>query len=171
MFHVHRPDDTERRMTSPRNPAEGRCAEVETRYTEMFMPISSKDVLVKLETITQAWSKLRPAKTFAGLTLEQFLAAIKPSYDVRAEIAESELHLQSGQARRVTIDEASLKIGQRIVNAVKADPEEGDDGEVYVAMGYVRKRDRKSGLTQRKREGKTAEGPSLEALRKDGAGQ
>ncbi len=53
----------------------------------MFMPISSKDVLVKLETITQAWSKLRPAKTFAGLTLEQFLAAIKPSYDVRAEIA------------------------------------------------------------------------------------
>ena len=121
------------------------------------MPISSKNTLAKLETISQAWVKLRPGKTFAGLTLEQFLAAIKPSYDVRAEIAESELRMQSAQARRVTVDEAALKVGQRVVNAVKADPEEGDDGEVYVAMGYVRKRDRKSGLTQRKREVKTAE--------------
>jgi hypothetical protein len=135
------------------------------------MAISSKDVLVKLETITQAWSKLRPDKTFAGLTLEQYRAAIKPSYDVRTEIAESELHLQSGQARRVTIDEASLKIGQRIVNAVKADPEEGDDGEVYVAMGYVRKRDRRSGLTQRKREGKTAEAQPTNGAQKEAAGQ
>lgn len=27
----------------------------------------------------------------------------------------------------------------RIVNAIKADPNEGEDGEVYAALGYVRK--------------------------------
>ena len=124
------------------------------------MPMSSKDALVKMDDVAHAWSKLRPGKSFAGLTLEQFLAAIKPSHDVRDEIAESEVRLQSSQARRATTDEESLKIVQRIVNAVKADPEEGDDGELYVAMGYVRRRDRKSGLTQRKRESKTAEAHS-----------
>ena len=40
-----------------------------------------------------------------------------PSYDVRAEIAESELRTQSAQARRVTVDEAALKVGQRVVNS------------------------------------------------------
>jgi hypothetical protein len=133
--------------------------------------MSSKDALAKLETISQAWAKLRPGKTFAGLTLDQFQTAIKPSYDVRAEIAESELRAQSAQARRVTVDEAALKVGQRVVNAVKADPEEGDDGEMYVAMGYVRKRDRKSGLTQRKREVKNAEAQPTNGAQKEAAAQ
>jgi hypothetical protein len=32
------------------------------------------------------------------------------------------------------------------VSAVKADPEEGPDGELYGAMGFVRRSERKSGL-------------------------
>jgi hypothetical protein len=39
---------------------------------------------------------------------------------------------------------------RRIVNAVKGDPEEGEDGELYSAMGYVRRSDRSSGLTRRR---------------------
>ena len=33
-----------------------------------------------------------------------------------------------------------------MVNAVKGDPEEGDNGELYEAMGYVRRSERSSGL-------------------------
>ena len=33
-----------------------------------------------------------------------------------------------------------------MVNAVKGDPAEGDNGELYEAMGYVRKSERHSGL-------------------------
>lgn len=124
------------------------------------MPVSSKKALGRINDVTHAWSKLRPGKAFAGLTLEQYLAAVKPSHDVRTDIAESELRLQSSQARRVTVDEASLKIVQRVINAVKADPEEGDDSDLYVAMGFVRKRDRGTGLTRRKREQKTQEAHS-----------
>ena len=35
---------------------------------------------------------------------------------------------------------------------LKADPTEGDDSALYKAMGYVRKSDRKSGLTRKKNE-------------------
>lgn len=134
------------------------------------MPVSSKDALAYINDVTQAWSKLRPGKSFAGLTLDQYLVEIKPSHDVRADIAATEVQLQSSRARRVTVDEASLKIVQRIISAVKADPEEGDDGELYVAMGYVRKRDRKSGL-RRKRQEKPAEAPSHDGDGKVGAEQ
>lgn len=35
---------------------------------------------------------------------------------------------------------------QLVVNAVRGDPDEGEDGEFYDALGYVRKSERKSGL-------------------------
>jgi hypothetical protein len=135
----------------------------------MLMAVSSKDALEQITDVSHAWSNLRAGKSFGGLPLETFLGEIKPSYDVRAEIAAAEVQLQSLRARRVTVDEASLKIVQRIVNAVKADPDEGDDGELYVAMGYVRRRDRDKGLTRRKREQKPAEAHSLDGEAKEGA--
>jgi hypothetical protein len=115
------------------------------------MAMSMKESLMKIDTVMQAWSKLRPSKTFSGLTLEQGQAGVKPSYDVRAEIADAELRLQSANARRVTVDAASLDIVRRIVNAVKSDPQEGEDGELYAAMGFVRRSDRSSGLTRRRK--------------------
>ena len=124
-----------------------------------------------MEDVSQPWLKLRPAKSFAGLTHEQFLIALKPSYDVRAEIAELEVRLQSARARLATVDEESLKVVQRVVNAVRADPEEGDDGELYVALGEVRKRDSKTGQ-QRRREVRTAEAPTTSnGAQKEAAGQ
>ena len=38
----------------------------------------------------------------------------------------------------------------RVVKSVVADEAEGDDGELYEAMGYVRKSEARSGLTRRK---------------------
>ena len=38
-----------------------------------------------------------------------------------------------------------------VVNAVKGDPTEGEDGEFYAAMGYIRKSDRASGKTNKKK--------------------
>jgi hypothetical protein len=135
------------------------------------MAVSAKKALAKINGVTHAWSKLRADKTFGGLSLEQYQLAVKPSHDVRSDIAESEVRLQSSHARRVTVDEASLKIVQRVINAIKADPDEGDDGELYVAMGYVRKRDRSTGLTRRKREEKTPEAHAGEPAPKEGAAQ
>jgi len=116
------------------------------------MGMSSRQTLDRFETFLHAWAKLRPGKTLAGLTLEQCTALIQPCRDVRAEIAESDLRLQSANARKATADADFEKVLQRVINAVKADPEEGDDGELYEAMGFVRRSVRSSGLTRRRKE-------------------
>ena len=89
-----------------------------------------QESLDKINTVTNAWKTLRPAKTFAGLTLEQFQTKLKPSHDTRAEVDRLEAELKAAQNRRDVADEA-----------------EGDDGDLYETMGYVRKSEVRSGLT------------------------
>ena len=116
------------------------------------MAMSSRKTLDRFELFLHAWAKLRPGKALAGLTVEQSTALIQPCRDVRSEIAEAELRLQSANARRATVDAEFEKVLQRVINAVKADPEEGDDGDLYEAMGFVRRSVRSTGLTRRRKE-------------------
>ena len=51
--------------------------------------------------------------------------------------------MQSLIAKRTSIDEISLDAANRAVNGAKADPKEGEDGELYAAMGFVRKSHRR----------------------------
>jgi len=41
----------------------------------------------KLQKVIDAWTTLRPTKSFSGMTLEQFKAKVKPSLDLRQESA------------------------------------------------------------------------------------
>jgi hypothetical protein len=50
---------------------------------------------------------------------------------------------------RDTADVESNKQVLLVVNAVKGDPAEGEDGELYEAMGYVRKSERSTGKTNK----------------------
>lgn len=104
----------------------------------------------KVQVILAAWETLRPGKTFAGLTLAQFKDAVKPGTDARAEIAALENQLLVAQSNRAKASKAALAAALLVVNAVKGDPEEGEDGELYEAMGYVRRSERSSGLHRAK---------------------
>ena len=104
------------------------------------MAMSSRKTLDRFELFLHAWAKLRPGKALAGLTVEQSTALIQPCRDVRSEIAEAELRLQSANARRATVDAEFEKVLQRVINAVKADPEEGDDGDRTRALQSARRR-------------------------------
>ena len=46
-----------------------------------------------------------------------------------------------------------------MINAVKSDPAEGEDSDLYEAMGYVRKSNRSSGLTRRRNGDAVAKAP------------
>jgi hypothetical protein len=96
-----------------------------------------------------AWGTLRPQKTFAGMTLAQLQEKVAPSLTARATIARLENEMLAAQNQRDDADAASLEAIQLVVNAVKGDPDEGEDGELYEAMGYVRKSERKSGLSRK----------------------
>lgn len=116
----------------------------------MSTPKSTQD---KLDRIISAWETLAPDKSFGGLTLAQFKAGVKPSYDTRKELRDLDNQIQAKQVERDNADADSLRIAQRVVNGVIGDPEEGPDSDIYEAMGFVRKSQRKTGLTRKKKAG------------------
>ena len=105
----------------------------------------------KLATVLQAWKDLRPTKSFAGMTLEQFTAKVKPSLDERDAIDTLNNQLLAASDRRDIADVESMALVLLVVNAVKGDVTEGEDGELYEALGYVRKSERKTGKTNKKK--------------------
>lgn len=113
------------------------------------MPASTKTSYIKIQKILAAWKALRANKAFAGLTLDQFIQAIMPCETTRATIARLENEQTAAQNQRDEADAAGMALALRVVSAVKADIEEGEDGELYEAMGYVRKSERKSGLSRK----------------------
>jgi hypothetical protein len=73
---------------------------------------------------------------------------MKPSLDARTDIAGLEAETIAAIDQRERADTVSLATIQRVVNSVRGDAEEGEDGELYETMGYVRKSERGSGLTR-----------------------
>jgi hypothetical protein len=114
--------------------------------------VTPKKIEEKIETTVAAWEELAPTKKFGGLTLAEFKDAIAPSINARKLI--DQLQNQLGQAinQRDDADNLSLTVIQRVVSGVLADPTEGPNSSIYERMGYTRQSERKSGLTQKKKE-------------------
>jgi hypothetical protein len=105
----------------------------------------------RLERIVNAWQAHAPEKSFGGMTLDQFKAKIKPSYDSRNRLEKLESQVAAEQNARDDADRESLDAAQMVVNGVKGDPTEGPDSALYEAFGYVRDSERSSGLTRKKK--------------------
>jgi len=103
----------------------------------------------QLTTLIEVWTELRPTKTFAGMTLEQFKAAIGPSLDARARLAAANQQAQEAIIARDNADQQAAVLVDRLVAAFVAEEEDGYNGVLYAKLGYVRKADRSSGLTRR----------------------
>lgn len=108
-----------------------------------------KRVAEKLQKVIDAWSTLRPTKTLAGMTLEQFKAKVQPSLAARDQLVTVQSQAKDHRQVRYESDGASLELAQLVVNSVKGDPDEGESSGLYAAMGYVPKNERRSGLTRK----------------------
>jgi len=108
-----------------------------------------KKVAAKLQKVIDAWTTLRPTKSFSGLTLTQFQAQVQPSLAARDQLVTLSNQMTDSRTQRRLSDAASLTLAQQVVNSVKGDPAEGEDGPLYAAMGYVPKNSRRSGLTRK----------------------
>ena len=113
------------------------------------MKSKPKEVAQKLAQFIQAWTSLRPTKSFLGMTLTEFKTALQPSVDHRQSLVDLQNQVLSKQDVRDMSDADTVKLLKRLVNAVKADPDEGEDSDFLEALGYVRASDRKSGLTRK----------------------
>lgn len=98
------------------------------------------------------WKRVRATKTIDGQTADQFETnKLKPCTAARDLIESLKLQLASANNARDKADDAAYAAAQDIVKAVRADKTEGgDDGDLYEAMGFVRKSERKSGLSRKK---------------------
>jgi hypothetical protein len=111
------------------------------------MPNNPKQNGEKIADVLKAWKDLRPAKSFADMTLDQFTAKVPPSFDARGAINTLNNQIIAVADQRDTADVGSNKQVLLVVNAVKGDPAEGEDGELYETMGYIRKSERSTGKT------------------------
>ncbi len=110
------------------------------------MATPPKDNYGKIQNVGNAWETLRPKKKFSDMTLADYRKAVFPSEEVRTTIARLEGELTAAISKREIADAAGLKIALAVVSSVKGDLAESEDGELYEAMGYIRKSERKSGL-------------------------
>lgn len=116
------------------------------------MPNSPKNNEDKMLKVLTAWKTLAPDKTFGGMTAAQFETQVNKSLAPRTRLEELDDEVKQQQASRESEDATTMSKINLIVNGVLADPTEGDDSALYEAMGYIRKSDRKSGLTRKKNE-------------------
>jgi hypothetical protein len=119
------------------------------------MSLSPRDVEEKLRKMINTWEQNAAAKIFA-VNLDDLKAGLKPSFDVRERIADLEDQLSKAKDDRDRLDEASLALAQRVVNAILADGTEGPDSSLLEGFGRTRQSERKSGLTRKKAAGGTS---------------
>ena len=98
-----------------------------------------------MEAAITSWRSLRPQKKFPGLTVDEFEAELKPCFDSRQDIADFENKLTGARKCREDMDVKGLELAARLVNAIKSDASEGEDGELLEAMDDVIKSKRRSG--------------------------
>ncbi len=117
-----------------------------------IMAYSPKINEEKLDKIYNAWKTLAPEKSFGGMTLAEFEVFVNDSMAERAVLSQLEDQMKQVIAARDNSDSIGLAKAQLVVAGVVADPTEGDNSALYEAMGYVRKSNRSSGLTRKKKE-------------------
>ncbi|HEY0429729.1 MAG TPA: hypothetical protein VGC76_18245 [Pyrinomonadaceae bacterium] len=114
------------------------------------MPNSPKLNEQKMMEVLHGWRTIAPEKTFGGMTLEQYEAQVNKSLAPRQKLVALEDEKIEQQALRDSEDLITLKKVELVVAGVIADETHGSDSALYESMGYVRKSDRKSGLTRKR---------------------
>src|SRR5688572_22819795 len=99
--------------------------------------MSDSEIYDKAIRVIDAWASMRPDKTFFRMSLEEIRRIIAPSGEARKTLAELEARTQETLAYRDRADKLTRRAILRIVNAVRGDPDEGEDGELLAAMGYL----------------------------------
>lgn len=105
--------------------------------------------MARIEKFRRSWREMAPETVFAGMTLTQFEEVVSPSSTVRGEIEALELQLEGKRAEKSIVDAAANEVLDLVVNSVRGTPGFGQDCPLYRAFGYVRKSERKSGLTRK----------------------
>jgi hypothetical protein len=112
--------------------------------------LNPKKNIELLQKTVAALREFAPDKAFGGIKLSDFEPNVEVCHQNREAIIDHENAGKGLTAKRDADDEAALAKRELIINGIIGDPEFGPDSALYEAMGYVRKSERKSGLTRKK---------------------
>ncbi len=103
--------------------------------------------------MNDAWDEGAPGVKFNGIAQTDFLADIEAAAADDAAIADLESELKMKRDVRdykyVALNEKRSKVGLGVAGS----PDYGNGSPLYGAMGFVRKSEKKSGLTRKKKPG------------------
>src|SRR6202011_5577559 len=105
---------------------------------------------MKAQLIDAAWTQLAPAVELGGVARDTgYETAIQDAMDAETAIAEAVAAIEN---KRVERDEKVAALAAKtalVIAGVIGNPAYGPDSDLYGAMGYIRKSQRQSGLTQK----------------------
>lgn len=113
--------------------------------------MTPKKAIESLETVEDALGELAPGEKFGEIVFADYQAQVQKSRVVRQEMIDLENQLTNKANERDTTDTEGLRMRELIVNGVIGNPSFGPDSSLYEAMGFIRKSERKSGLTRKKK--------------------
>jgi hypothetical protein len=114
------------------------------------MPVNAKLVMERADKIVGAWKKSAANKTFGELTATQYEAIRQAASTADAAVTTAEAVLTEARNDYAASLNALNEASTRVVNGVRGDVSVGgENGSLYEAMGYVRKAERKTGLTRK----------------------
>ncbi len=121
----------------------------DTNERQNKMAKTNRNTVKRIAVFIAAWGKVAPDAVFAGMTLTEFKTAVADPVTIRRDITEMERQLKAKLAERSDADAAAETVLELVINSVRGTPGFGADSQAYRAFGYVRKSDRKSGLTRK----------------------
>jgi hypothetical protein len=115
------------------------------------MPNSPKESIEKMERTLNSWKTIAPEKKFGGMSVSDYEVFVNNSRTPRRTLITLDDQTTETTALRDSSDIIGMAKTQLVKNGVLADEEFGEDSALYEAMGYVKKSDKKSGLTRKKK--------------------
>ncbi len=115
------------------------------------MSVSQKEAMETMERDLNAWKTIAPDKKFGGMSVGEFEVFVVDSRNARINVADKDNRLTQALTERDDTDEIGLEKCRLFKNGVVGDVTEGENSALYEAMGFVRKADKKSGLTRKKK--------------------
>jgi hypothetical protein len=107
--------------------------------------------LAKLEETEAAWETIAPDAKFYNTTLAQYKARVQLSREARTLVANLTQQLNAAKNQLKDVDKENLALEKNVGKAIAGDPNYGEDSDLYEGTGRVRKSERKTGLTRKKK--------------------
>ena len=81
----------------------------------------------------------------------QYKARVQLSREARALVANLQQQLDAAKNQLKGTDKENLALEKNVARAIAGDPNYGEDSDLYEGTGRVRKSERKTGLTRKKK--------------------